>query len=129
MKENLKSLDNFTFIVHVPFSLNRHDLQSAQDAVTSIEHAAVEMGLVPYSEVYSRVLLDDEDILEVEVQVRAENIRMLRNGIFDSIHISGSGTSAYVREIIYWTVNSRVDVFFVPSPDSILERYMQLLQR
>ena len=60
---------------------------------------------------------------------RAENVAMLRAGAFDAVHISGSGISAYVREILYWTVHTSVDVFFVPDAESILERYMKLLHR
>lgn len=129
MDGNLKLSEPLAFIVHVPDSLQACDLQTACERVMAIERAAVQMGLVPYVETYSRILLDDTALPEVEIRLRLENIRMLRAGMFEAIHISGARTSSYVRNILYWAFHTSVDVYCMPTPDSLLEKYLRMCTR
>jgi hypothetical protein len=129
MDGNPELKEPVAFIVHVPNSLGATDLQIAHERVESIHDAAVHMGLVPYVEAYDRVLIDAVELPAVENRLREENVSMLRNGRFDSVHISGAQTSAYIREILFWTFRTRVDVFFLPTEGSLLERYARMLER
>jgi len=128
MNQMQKLPDPLTYILHVPLSNKERDLKNAREAVDSIVQSVASMNYDAYIDTPDRLLVEEKDLSKAEILLREEHVQMIEGSLFETVHISGSGISAYVRDIVRRIIESNVDLFCVIEENSILDRYVTMLR-
>jgi|GEM_PF-6037322 len=116
------------YIVQIPNSLKRRDLAYAHVSAIHQENSVNEMNFIPYVEVIDRVLISTSEVLDEERQHRENNLQMLRDRKINVLIITGSSTSDYIREILYWAMAAGVGIASFQKPGSALDKTLRLMR-
>lgn len=118
----------FVFIVCTPW-LSHEGRPLPENNLLEIVEGANKFGFVPYTDPPDRLLIPADQLPLAEQMLRAENIRLLRSGVFAALHVSGGSISEYVRELVRAAYAAQIHLFTDLSPDSCLYRYIQWYER
>lgn len=118
----------FVFIVCTP-GLSNNIPFLPENILSEIEEGANKFGFVPYTDPPNRLLIPTCELPLAEQKLRAENIRLLRSGVFAALHVPGGSISEYVREIVQAAYVANIQIFKDLSPNSCLYRYIEWYER